>query len=104
MGCRRLGHPRRWRRWCAADNCRVHHTDRDHIGVADADVVRVTSAHGQLDLPVHADDTVPAGTAVLAWNLPDRAAATLVDHDRRGHRPAGGVRAMTSPGLPRFAF
>jgi NADH-quinone oxidoreductase subunit G len=62
-----------------AGELRVHHTDRDRIGVADDDVVRVTSAHGQLDLPVRADDTVPAGTAVLAWNLPDRAAATLVD-------------------------
>ena len=62
-----------------AGELRIHHTDRDRIGVADAEVVRVTSAHGQLDLPVRADDTVPAGTAALAWNLPDRAAATLVD-------------------------
>ena len=60
---------------------RVHHTDRDRIGVADADLVRVTSAHGQLELAVRADDTVPAGTAVLAWNLPDGAAGTLVDAD-----------------------
>jgi NADH-quinone oxidoreductase subunit G len=58
---------------------RVHHSERDRIGVADADVVRVTSAHGQLELPVRADDAVMPGTAVLAWNLPERAAATLVD-------------------------
>jgi NADH-quinone oxidoreductase subunit G len=57
----------------------VHHTDRDRIGVADADVVRVTSEHGQLELPLRADDTVSPGTAVLAWNLPERTAALLVD-------------------------
>jgi NADH-quinone oxidoreductase subunit G len=58
---------------------RVHHSERDRIGVADADVVRITSAHGQLELPVRADDSVMPGTAVLAWNLPERPAATLVD-------------------------
>jgi hypothetical protein len=41
--------------------------------------VRITSAHGQLELPVRADDSVMPGTAVLAWNLPERPAATLVD-------------------------
>ena len=62
-----------------AGELHVHHQDRDRIGVADAELVRVTSAHGQLELPVRADDTVVPGTAVLAWNLPDLAAATLVD-------------------------
>jgi hypothetical protein len=47
--------------------------------VSDADLVRITSARGQLELPLRADDTVLPGTAVLAWNLPDRSAATLVD-------------------------
>ena len=62
-----------------AGELRVHHQDRDRIGAADAEIVRVTSAHGQLELPVRADDTVVPGTAVLAWNLPDLPAATLVD-------------------------
>jgi len=62
-----------------AGELRVHHSERDRIGVADADVVRITSAHGQLELPVRADDSVMPGTAVLAWNLPERPAATLVD-------------------------
>ena len=62
-----------------AGELRVHHQDRDRIGVADAEVVRVTSARGQLEVPVRTDDTVVPGTAVLAWNLPDFSAATLVD-------------------------
>ena len=58
---------------------RLNTTDRDRIGVADGDRVRVTSARGQLDLVVHADAGVTAGTAVLAWNLPGAGANTLID-------------------------
>jgi NADH-quinone oxidoreductase subunit G len=58
---------------------RVHPQDRDRIGVEDGGRVRVTSARGQLDLAVRGDAGIAAGTAVLAWNLPDRAANALVD-------------------------
>ncbi|MEO6469131.1 MAG: NADH-quinone oxidoreductase subunit NuoG [Acidimicrobiia bacterium] len=58
---------------------RVNATDRDRIGVADGDRVRITSARGQLDLAVRADTGVTAGTAVLAWNLPGTGANTLID-------------------------
>ncbi len=58
---------------------RVHPQDRDRIGVDDGGAVRVTSAQGQLDLAVRGDAAIAAGTAVLAWNLPDHAANTLVD-------------------------
>ncbi len=57
----------------------VNPQDRDRIGVADGDTVRVTSAHGQLDLPMRADAGVPLGNAVLPWNLPKHLAADLVD-------------------------
>ncbi len=58
---------------------RVHPQDRDRIGVVDGGAVRVTSARGQLDLVVRGDVAIAAGTAVLAWNLPDRGANALVD-------------------------
>ena len=62
-----------------AGELRVHPQDRDRIGVADGDTVRVTSARGQLELAMRADHGVPLGTAALAWNLPDHPAAELVD-------------------------
>ena len=58
---------------------RLNATDRDRIGVADGDRVRVTSARGQLELAIRADAGVTAGTAVLAWNLPGTGANTLID-------------------------
>ena len=58
---------------------RVHHSDRDRIGVADAEVVRVTSAHGQLELPVRADDTVRPAPRCWPGTCPTSSAATLVD-------------------------
>ena len=58
---------------------RLNAADRDRIGVADGDRVRITSARGQLDLVVRADTGVTAGTAVLAWNLPGAGAGSLID-------------------------
>ncbi len=58
---------------------RLNVTDRDRIGVADGDRVRITSARGQLDLAVRADGGVSAGSAVLAWNLPGTGANSLID-------------------------
>ena len=58
---------------------RINHTDRDRIGVADGDTVRVTSATGQMDLAVRADNTIEPGTAVLPFNLPGHESAQLID-------------------------
>jgi NADH-quinone oxidoreductase subunit G len=62
-----------------AGELRVHHTERDRIGVADGALVRVASAKGGLELPVRADAAVAPGTALLAWNLPGCRAGELVD-------------------------
>src|SRR5262249_17970710 len=43
----------------------VHRVDRDRIGVADGDRVRVTSARGSVELPVVADRSTAQGTAFL---------------------------------------
>ncbi len=58
---------------------RVNPHDHDRVGVEDGAAVRVTSARGQLDLPIRSDRGVPAGSAVVVWNAPDRPAGTLID-------------------------
>ncbi len=53
--------------------------DRDRIGVADGDRVRVTSPRGTLELPVQGDPATPLGVAFLAINRAGPGAADLVD-------------------------
>jgi NADH-quinone oxidoreductase subunit G len=53
--------------------------DRDRIGVADGDTVRVTSPRGSLELPVLGDPSTPLGVAFLAINRTGPGAADLVD-------------------------
>jgi predicted molibdopterin-dependent oxidoreductase YjgC len=53
--------------------------DRDRIGVADGDTVRVTSPRGSLELPVLGDPSTPLGVAFLAINRSGPGAADLVD-------------------------
>jgi NADH-quinone oxidoreductase subunit G len=53
--------------------------DRDRIGVADGDAVRVTSLRGSLELPVLGDPSTPLGVAFLAINRAGPGAADLVD-------------------------
>ena len=57
----------------------VHRSDRDRIGVADGDTVRVTSARSTVTLPVRADGATPAGTAFLVFALDGLGAADLID-------------------------
>ena len=57
----------------------VHRVDRDRIGVADGDRVRVTSARGTVELPLAADRSTPQGTAFLAVNREGPGASELVD-------------------------
>ncbi len=78
---------------------RLHPSDRDRIGVTDGDTVRITSATGQMELPVRADGGVAPGTAALPWNLPGCEAGRLVDASnavtdlRVESRGAKGARA-----------
>ncbi|MBK5289384.1 MAG: NADH-quinone oxidoreductase subunit NuoG, partial [Acidimicrobiia bacterium] len=62
-----------------AAELRVNPHDHDRVGVPDGAAVRVTSARGQLDLPIRADRGVPAGSAVLVWNAPGQSAGALID-------------------------
>jgi len=57
----------------------VNRIDRDRIGVADGDRVRVTSAKGSTEVAVHADAATPQGTAFLAANRRGPGVGDLVD-------------------------
>jgi anaerobic selenocysteine-containing dehydrogenase len=57
----------------------VNRRDRDRLGVADGDRVRVTSARGSIEVPVQADADTPNGCAFLAFNQPGPGAADLID-------------------------
>jgi NADH-quinone oxidoreductase subunit G len=58
---------------------RVHPSVLAGMGVADGESVSVRSNQGSLTLPAVGAPTVPAGTAVLPWNLPGAYAADLID-------------------------
>ncbi len=57
----------------------VHPHDRDRIGVADGESVRVTSSRGSVTLAVRADAAIMAGTAYLPFNLGHDGVGDLVD-------------------------
>lgn len=57
----------------------VNRVDRDRIGVADGDRVRVTSARGTVEIAVRADASTPQGTAFIAVNRRGPGASELVD-------------------------
>lgn len=59
----------------------VHRADRERIGVADGERVRLTSSRGTVTLPVRADAGTPTGVAFLAFNPSDPGAADLIDID-----------------------
>jgi anaerobic selenocysteine-containing dehydrogenase len=59
----------------------VSRTDRDRIGVADGDRVRVTSARATVELPVVADARIPQGVAFLPANRAGVGIGDLVDPD-----------------------
>ncbi len=59
----------------------VHRTDRERIGVADGERVRVTSAGGSVEVTVVADPATPLGTAFLAANRRGAGAADVVSLD-----------------------
>jgi NADH-quinone oxidoreductase subunit G len=49
----------------------LNHFDLDRLGVANADVVSVTGAHGSVSLPVLLNDGVPRGCCEIAFNTLD---------------------------------
>jgi anaerobic selenocysteine-containing dehydrogenase len=57
----------------------VNPRDRDRIGVADGDNVRVSSTRATLDLPILADRATPVGVAFLAVNRSGPGASDLID-------------------------
>ena len=61
---------------------RVHPSVLAALGAADGEKVRVRSDRGSLVLPAVADPDLPAGTAVMAWNLPGAAPGSLIDSSR----------------------
>jgi NADH-quinone oxidoreductase subunit G len=61
----------------------VHAGDRERIGVADGDEVRVTSSRGSVTLPIRAEPGIPRGVAYVAFNQPGPGAGELIDADAR---------------------
>jgi anaerobic selenocysteine-containing dehydrogenase len=57
----------------------VHTSVLAELGSADGEHVTVTSARGSLVMPAVGDESLPVGTAVMAWNLPGAAAGDLID-------------------------
>ncbi len=49
------------------------------MGTAEGEMVVLRSSRGKLTVPAAADASLPAGTAVLTWNLPGGSAGDLVD-------------------------
>jgi NADH-quinone oxidoreductase subunit G len=57
----------------------VNRRDRDRLGVADDERVRVTSSRGSLELPVRIDAATPEGVAFIAVNRAGPGAPELLD-------------------------
>jgi len=58
---------------------RVHPRDRDALGVAEGDQVRVTTAHGTVELAIEDDAATQQGTAFIASNRTGPGTGDLVD-------------------------
>jgi len=58
---------------------RVHPRDRDTLGVVEGDRVRVTTAHGTVELPIEVDPGTQEGTAFIASNRTGPGTGDLVD-------------------------
>jgi NADH-quinone oxidoreductase subunit G len=58
---------------------RVNPADLDRLGLTHGDPVRVTSSRSALNLPAAADETVPKGVALVAFDQPGPGAADLID-------------------------
>jgi predicted molibdopterin-dependent oxidoreductase YjgC len=70
----------------------VSRRDRERIGVADGDRVRVTSSRTSLELPIKEDDATPLGVAFVAVNRAGPGAADLID----ASQPVTDLRVETT--------
>jgi NADH-quinone oxidoreductase subunit G len=69
----------------------VNPTERDRMGVADGDTVRVTNGRGAITVPIVADEGTPPGVAFLAFTQAGPGPADLID----ASAPVTDVRVET---------
>jgi predicted molibdopterin-dependent oxidoreductase YjgC len=55
--------------------------DANALGLAEGEVVRVSSRRGSLDVPVHVDETLRAGLAFMTLHFPDQVATNMITVD-----------------------
>jgi anaerobic selenocysteine-containing dehydrogenase len=61
----------------------VSPADLSALGLREGARVTVRSARSSLELPLHADASVPTGSAVVSLNLPGGSASGLIDASER---------------------
>lgn len=62
-----------------AQTLRVNPSEISRVGVADGESVRVSTARGSLVLSLTGDANVPAGVAVMPFNIGETGVGDLVD-------------------------
>ena len=60
---------------------RLHSGEIERHAMHPGDLVRVVSQHGELTLPMQADDQLPRGVAFIAWNAASSGANMLINYD-----------------------
>ena len=55
--------------------------DAGRLGMAEGEVVRVSSRRGSLEVPVHVDDQLRAGLAFMTLHFPDQVATNVLTLD-----------------------
>ena len=55
--------------------------DAARLGLAEGEVVRVSSRRGSLEVPVHVDETLRAGLAFMTLHFPDQVATNVLTLD-----------------------
>ena len=58
---------------------RLHSGEIERHAMHPGDLVRVVSQHGELTLPMEADDQLPRGVAFIAWNTAASGANMLIN-------------------------
>jgi len=55
--------------------------DAGRLGLAEGEVVRVSSRRGSLEVPVHVDETLRAGLAFMTLHFPEEVATNVLTLD-----------------------
>ncbi len=55
--------------------------DTGTLGIAEGEVVRVSSRRGSLEVPAHVDESLRAGLAFMTLHFPDQAATNVLTLD-----------------------